>query len=632
MFFKKRKEDNIQDAIERNPELLLYIQSRGGISFRDERIVKTGDGYEVCVHIYAYPGDYKVYWLSELTNRQNVVTTIDVSSLDINKVKQNISKSIDENESRYAEARHYSEKKEADNRVRRLSILYDEIDQLGEVVKITHIRVYLFNSVLDELEKNLEKLLADLNTSNYGAIPFLNESKKEYCSMFQSYDKQKYTNFPSEGIQITGENLAKGLPFYFSSLRDPMGTHLGYTSCNGAVLFDYFQSDRQRKSYNGIVAGAMGSGKSTLLKKIFLDRASRGDYVRAFDITGEFRYLAREYGGRIVKLDGSEGRINLLEILKTDIEEGINFQNHISKLHTIYGYWNPDASNHEKIMFEEVLYQLYSEYNLLPDDNQITGLPAKAYPTLSDLLVVIEKKMDLLRKKKNAADIQSDILTLNNIAKSIGNIVNTYGSIFNGISTLEKFTSEQIVVFDISTIKDIKNTIFDSLIFNAITLCWDGGIQNGSLYKEMYDNRQIGLDEVIHTLIIVDESHRWINTKKLHALDLIKNFLREGRKWFMGMLLATQSIRDFVPEGNTLGIDELKVIFELCQYKFIFRHDSNALPIIKNSFGSEMTLSELESIPFKEEGSCVMVISGVRNLDLDVWVTNEELFMFKGGA
>lgn len=632
MFFKKRKEDNIQDAIERNPELLLYIQSRGGISFRDERIVKTGDGYEVCVHIYAYPGDYKVYWLSELTNRQNVVTTIDVSSLDINKVKQNISKSIDENESRYAEARHYSEKKEADNRVRRLSILYDEIDQLGEVVKITHIRVYLFNSVLDELEKNLEKLLADLNTSNYGAIPFLNESKKEYCSMFQSYDKQKYTNFPSEGIQITGENLAKGLPFYFSSLRDPMGTHLGYTSCNGAVLFDYFQSDRQRKSYNGIVAGAMGSGKSTLLKKIFLDRASRGDYVRAFDITGEFRYLAREYGGRIVKLDGSEGRINLLEILKTDIEEGINFQNHISKLHTIYGYWNPDASNHEKIMFEEVLYQLYSEYNLLPDDNQITGLPAKAYPTLSDLLVIIEKKMDLLRKKKNAADIQSDILTLNNIAKSIGNIVNTYGSIFNGISTLEKFTSEQIVVFDISTIKDIKNTIFDSLIFNAITLCWDGGIQNGSLYKEMYDNRQIGLDEVIHTLIIVDESHRWINTKKLHALDLIKNFLREGRKWFMGMLLATQSIRDFVPEGNTLGIDELKVIFELCQYKFIFRHDSNALPIIKNSFGSEMTLSELESIPFKEEGSCVMVISGVRNLDLDVWVTNEELFMFKGGA
>ena len=143
MLFKK-KEKNIQEMIERDPELLLYIQSRGGISFRDERIIKSGDGYEVCVHIYAYPDDYKVYWLSELTNRQNVVTTIDVGSLDINKVKQNISKSIDENENRYIEARHYSEKKEADNRVKRLAMLYDEIDQLGEVVKITHIRIFLF--------------------------------------------------------------------------------------------------------------------------------------------------------------------------------------------------------------------------------------------------------------------------------------------------------------------------------------------------------------------------------------------------------------------------------------------------------------------------------------------------------
>ena len=40
------------------------------------------------------------------------------------------------------------------------------------------------------------------------------------------------------------------------------------------------------------------------------------------------------------------------------------------------------------------------------------------------------------------------------------------------------------------------------------------------------------------------------------------------------------SIRDYVPDGSTKeGEKQLKTIFELAQYKFIFHQDSNVLPV-----------------------------------------------------
>lgn len=626
--YKQKKEKD-----EFDPELLMYIQPRGGISFRDERIIKTGDGYEICIHVYAISSDYALYWLRDVTNIQNVITTIDISSSDINEIKKNISKSIDENEQRRREAKHHSDATEATRRRIRLEKLYDEIEEYGEVIKLVHIRMFVFDAILSDLESRCEKILANLSTKNYGLIPFINETANEYKSMFQSYTQQKRNTFPCEGISITGSDLAEGLPFYFSSLRDPMGTHLGYTNCGGVVLFDYFLTNKIRKSYSALVSGNLGMGKSTLLKKILLDRAARGDYIRAFDIAGEYTFLGREYGARITKLDGSEGRINLLEILRTDDNDEMNYVNHISKLRTVYSLLKSEATAEEKDMFETVLNELYTEWNLRPNIvGQITGLPAKAYPIFSDLYEVAENKKEKLKKLKKTPDVESDILILNRVSKMIYNLITVYGNIFNGISTFANFSSEQIIIFDISTIKNVKPEIFDTLIINAITLCWDGAVQNGGYYKNLYDQGKISLDKVIHTLIVVDEAHRWLNTRKLQTVSLIQNFLKEGRKWFAGMIMATPSIRSYIPEGSEKGIDELRAIFELSQYKFIFRQDSNTKSLLRKAFGSELTPTEINQIPFMEEGQCIMAISGDTNIDLNVYATKEELRMFRGGA
>ncbi|MDO7204225.1 hypothetical protein Q5M85_08845 [Paraclostridium bifermentans] len=57
----------------------------------------------------------------------------------------------------------------------------------------------------------------------------------------------------------------------------------------------------------------MGSGKSTILKRILRDNASKGYFIRGFDKSGEFFSVIKDQGGKTINLDGTNGRINLLQ-------------------------------------------------------------------------------------------------------------------------------------------------------------------------------------------------------------------------------------------------------------------------------------------------------------------------------
>lgn len=622
--------------------VLKAIQPKGGISFRDEKIIKTGDGYECCIHVYDYPPSLYRYWLSTLCNINNIVTVIDISTDDIVQVKKNINKSMKEQAQRSAYSTNYSEKYDAHMRYAELQRLYDEIQRLGEIIKLVHIRMYVSDRTIQGLEEQCKKIMANLESGNYQAAIFLNEGKNEWLSMYNSYTMQNYKNFAITGQTFQCNTLAGGLPFYFSSLEDKYGSLLGFTPCGGNVLFDLFHVSEKRRYYNALAIGNMGAGKSSILKKEFLDRACRGDYIRCFDITGEFTYLAESLGGKVLKLDGTNGILNPLEILRSDDNDNGNYTKHMSKLSTWYTFLNPEASNQEVIMFEDLVRLLYVQCGLIQEDGlirekRITGLPVNSYPTLADLLRLIEKRIQEDSKKKytnsEAQIVSNDLLMANRILHTIQNIINNYGNMFCGHTSISNIADVQIVVFDISNLKDMKDTVFDAQIFNILMLCWDNAIQNGIYMKNLYETKKIDLENVVHSLILIDESHRWINTKKLQAVDMIKNFLREGRKYFCGIFLASQSIRDFVPEGSSdAAINAIKVIFELSQYKFIFAQDSNVIKLLNSVFGNSLTQSEIERIPKLERGQCILSIASDINVEIKVNLTSKELDLFRGGV
>lgn len=633
---RKKKEAPQQDI-----SLIAYIQPQGGLHFRDETYIKTGNGYVQCIHVYKLPrAGVDDHWLTKVCNIDNVITTVDIHTEDLFVTKQNINRSLQEQEMRYQSASSFSERHDAEHQYRRMKNLYDELETMDEVMKSIHIRIYISAKTFFDLENRTKHIMTYLETSGYRNSVFLNEGKSEWDSRLLSMSKQS-DHFQIPGIPITTETLSAGNPFHFSALEDPYGDYLGETPTMGNVIFDEFHKTDKRLYYNGVIFGLMGSGKSTLLKKRLKSRAIRSDFIRTFDISGEFTLLTKTLGGKVI--DSLNTKINPLEILRsTDESEGKNFQNHISKLTTFYQLVSESNDTEEVNYFIRAVHELYEEWGLSVKitngkENPVTGLPAVSYPTLQDLWNLIDRKMQsYIAKTGNENEmylIQHALIQYNKVKNTLDVLINIYSSLFNGHTTMDNITDEQLVTFNLSQLKSLPASIFDAYLYIILTLCWDNCVTNGKTMLDLYDAKKIDFSDIVHTMILIDEAHRWINTKKPLILDQITIYEREARKYFGGILLATQSIRDLIPEGSTdANIDKLKNIFEFSQYKFLFRQNSNVIPLIDRVFQSSLTPSLKGRIPKLEMGQCILMIDSDQNLELKIHLTEEEKQLFKGGV
>ncbi|MGN1456564.1 MAG: hypothetical protein ACI4XP_01270 [Acutalibacteraceae bacterium] len=192
--------------------------------------------------------------------------------------------------------------------------------------------------------------------------------------------------------------------------------------------------------------------------------------------------------------------------------------------------------------------KLYIKFGIIPENEEIsnmvlTNLSADKYPVLSDL-------MEIIREEKAKSDSTNEAYSyISKIELVIDNLITNYGYIFNGHTSIDDILSDQIVFFDIKNLASMKSEIFDAQLFSSLSLCWDNCIKIGRPMKELYDNHRIAWEDIKRFMVIIDESHKTINANKPHAVDQVSVFAREARKFFGGIYLASQSIRDFVPEG-----------------------------------------------------------------------------------
>lgn len=638
--FGKKKEAKKQNK-QTDDFLLEVIQPQGGITFQQDRLILTGSGYETCLHVYEMPGEIQEHWLGNVCNIKGVVTTVDISTEDQIGVKKNLNRSIQEQEARFRSAQTPGERIDAEKRYQEMEQLLRELDSMEETIKVIHIRIFVYARTLEELEEKVKQISANLESDRYRVATFLSEEKQEWQSVWRSYHRQMEEPLQMYGLPLPSSALAGGNPFHFSCLEDRYGDYLGDTPCGGNVLFSPFTKTEKRTYYNGLVVGEMGSGKSTLLKKIFLSRAVRGDYIRTFDIVGDFTQLTYELGGRVLKLNGKDGILNPLEILASGENEGINFNAAISKAATIYRFLVPEASSVQLTEFQNNLREVYEKFGLAPDprnpEKKITGRPATEYPIFSDLYRHVTEKMQVLQKgtynELEQEVVKNRLLRLAEIEAILEKIVNTYGSMLDGHTSIDNILDEQIVTFNIADLKKMDTELFDALTFNMLSLCWDNCVTNGAEMKRRWEMGEVAWEDVVRFLIIIDESHNWINVHKLQAVQLITMYQREARKFFGGLLFASQSIRDYAPEGtNNEKLEKLKDLFEFTQYKFIFRQNSSAVPLIGKLFGEELTDTQKSGIPRQSQGETLLTISGDQTIKLKVYLSDTEAQIFSGGA
>lgn len=635
----KRKEKSMQqiDNIIDMP-LFEFIQPQGGITFTEPNYILSGDGYIKVIHIYQLPKDLNDHWMDNIFNIDNTIATADVFTKDVTEVKKNINRSLQEQYSREKNATDFAEVYDARKRQAELQEMYNELSSMGEVVKMMHFRIFVPGRNLFALEEKVEQIMKKLESDTFMPTILLNECKREWQSLYKTYTKQHKEPFYIKGLPLTSEQIAIGNPFHYSELLDENGTLLGFTPCGGLVSFDIWEKSAHRNYYNALACGDLGAGKSTFLKKLFVANAADGNYVRVFDASGEFTQLVKEFGGKIIKCNGVDGILNPLEILNAGDDDFTSYARHITKFGTFFRCINPDAEDKVVIDLQNELRMFYEKLGLTPsEDRRITGLPASSYPTLADFWNYCKQEIEDItssdiEKGLEFEQLKIRLYSLNDIERVLNNLVTSYGNMFNGHTSIDNIVDERIVSFDISDIRNLNN-IFAAQMYNMTTLNWDNAVQIGSVMKDKYEAGEITAEEVTKFLILIDESHEWINTKMPVILEIMGKYLREARKYFAGMVFASQSVRDFNPEGEgSEHMDLLKTFFELTQYKFMFRQSSSSLPLLNSIFNNELSFSQIKQIPYLGQGEAILSIAGDRSIRFNVW--RSEIYekpLFAGG-
>ena len=620
-----------------NAALISKLQPQGNLRLDDERYIKTGDGYCSCIMVYEYPAEDYDFWLERLLNIDGVYCVLDVATEEKVDAEDEIISSLNELDVRYSHAQDEGTSIDAEQHYKLLRDMLTSVKTQGEVIKLIQCRLYVSGRTKAEVDERVAAVIKDLESDDYRAAVFLSETEFGFKALFQPYHEQIKERNKRVGNPLPAISLAGGYPFNFEMLDDPFGIHIGSSSTRGNIIFDQFRKTKNRLSYDTLIIGKKGSGKSTLMKLLMKNNAIIGNFIRVIDVTGEFSELAKVLGGKIVTLNGSEGIINYLEVFRTDEDEAISFANHLSKLNTFYKFMNPAADEDDRNEFEEYVRRLYEVKQLwlsnTTQPQKITGLPPQVYPTFSDLLDLVRSDLyiDKETRRINPNLSPSKWRRLESIELTLSNLVHSYGKMFDGHTSLPDLTGEQIIVYNVQSVSNFKSEIFNALLFNVMSMMLDDMIRIGAPSKKMYEDGT-PIYQISKLLLMIDEAHKFINTRNPLALDYMISIMREGRKYFTGLTLASQSIRDFAPQSNdSEAVEKLKLLFELTQYKFIMQQESNCLPLMRTVFEDQLTESQLKQVPKFGQGECFL-LTGEDVLHTYIEITDQEKELFKGGA
>lgn len=627
-------------------ELSLYelTKPQGGLSLKNESYVKYGDGFGACVHIVSKPNLFLANWINDLVRKEGTFAVVDYFHMADIPHLANLDDSIEESIAQHNTAQNMTTKDTLETEINILRQLYQDIDKNGERIKNVHIRFYLREATLDQLEEKIDQLIKDLE--GYNATVFLDEQKEEWQAIFYPFEEQLLLPNQREGLKFPAEALGVGFGYNQTNLSDPSAKYYGYTSSGGTVYWDLFHKTDKRLYYNFIALGDMGSGKSNILKMIFKDNADKGNYIRGFDVAGDYRTLTLHYDGAYISLDGTEGSINLLQVfplvtkeddenLEVDVEGSFTY--HLSMLSKKLKSYNKKYTQSELDTFELKVRDFYIEIGLWenPDVPDITALTNDSYPLLEELVEYLDNFVSRNEGTYEAAQ-------LSKIVSSLKRLVMTYGRLFNQYTTIQDIGEQQIVMFDIGKI--VSWDVFDIQYENAMSLIQTALMRIGRRENQAYIRKLKPWNQIKRSLILVDECQNEYNVNKPEAVEELIKRMSEYRKFFIGIGLATQRIQNLFPNMNNvsdketaIAADGLQKVLGLCQYKFIMKQDETTIPYIRKIFENSFTDLEYSMMTefgvSKETGSRgILNIAGVGNIHMNFEITEKDLDLFGGGA
>lgn len=632
------------EILEENGYDLDFIKQtmpQGGIEFSENHIT-CGNGISKCITIYKYSSDPELFWLAYLMNNPHTIATMDVKTDAKYEVIQSINKALDEMEDLADNERCATDRNKYAADYMDLAQYAQSLTRQGEISKQIKVRIHVYGATQEECDERAQHLIAYFNSKDYKAVTYLNKATKDWESLFLSMTQQEAWFGNIRGRSIPALNIGGGIPFHHQTLKDAGGSVYGHTQTGGTFVWNVTLKDSIRFSSNSVLFGTMGAGKSTVLKMIAENHLPNGDYIWGFEKGKDFIPFLKEYGGTMVRLDGSEGMVNPLEIFATKtndngtvINQRGSYMTHLDKVTHQVGLVNPHLKGTLRSEFKLYLNKFYESIDMVPLgytkrgtklEKSLIGRKPEEYPTFSQFRTFVEN-IDLKNESPKKRDRREEILVM------VDELCETYGTIFDGYSTIENLSQKQLVFFDIDSISGLDKGVQQCQMYMALTLIWNQALIMGRSQIAAIKDGKMKVAMFKRFMAFIDECHNIINPEFIETVKYITDFQREMRKVEAMTILATQSPQEMVPENTTSEVfSELKKVFEFSATKIFMKMDESTLNHIGNLVGKSMTTSELESIPQQKKGDAVINFGNEATYRVHFSPSERQLKLFSGGA
>ncbi|MBO6263217.1 MAG: ATP-binding protein [Clostridia bacterium] len=501
-----------------------------------------------------YPLRVKNAWGADLFNIPNTKVVMHLKPVDKFKAIRRIDKCIGEMETKQILSEKASESNSAETHRESLNTLLDRLQTENESLLDVTLTVTAYNYLDDDnFKKNVRRAMLTGNfkpSMLYGLqIEGLKSANISPTSTLSNYERG-----------INSSSLAAVFPFVRTFVLDEGGVMLGENKSNHyPFIFNIWKRGNLYQNSNAMIIGKSGSGKSFFLKSLILNEWANDTRVVVLDPEAEYLALTRNLKGNIIDVgNAKEGRINPFHIYKILTEDGtpadsvVTFNTHLKMLESFFKIVLVGASADVIELINNLVVETYEKKGIT-ELTDCTNFKAEDIPLFTDLLETLKAKDKTDMDALTLRDMRTAELYLQKFVSG------RYSDIWNGYSTLE--TNANLIDFNFQSLFANKNNI----VANAQMLLVFRFIE-----QEVINARESNRNgKNLHTMIIADEAHLFIDAKFPIALDFFFSMSKRIRKYGGSFIPATQNIADWNANEELRG--KTTAIIKNSQYTFIFK-------------------------------------------------------------
>jgi hypothetical protein len=624
-------------------DFISKTQPSGSITF-EESYVQTGSGVETTVVIDAFPQSPLPFWIVNLAESSpNVICIINIESENKVTTRRRYQKMLREEKYAMEHAKDDSASMEAELEVNKLNQLILGTFQGESSQKLISVRLTIKTPDLKTHQERLSELVNTLQGGGFHGQHFPSDTKTLYESKWLSPEKTSSSFYKIAPFSISSNDLAKGYPFNHSELNDPCGAYQGRTDTGGAIFFDPWYRTGQRTASNLLILGKTGSGKSHFIKKNLDYQVSLGNRVVTFSKNNEYNKWSKDVNGVVVGMFNHKERINMLQITggvskinedgtgENTIDEYASYTSHLSNVINNLRLIDRTINDTESNAMSVILNKFYIKFGIWRTQAEleqigipnVTSLKPEEYPILSQFQDFVNSTSGLFR----------DSSTENKMKTALDMLIEVGAGVFDGITNVRDLTKEQVVCFDLDTLLAQDRAFQQIQLANAFQMIVSQALISGLKQRDFILSGG-DPEEVIHTILMIDECHNLINIHNPFIAEQINVSLRELRKLYGAIWLATQTPKEMRPSGVPqtkeliTAVESINKIVDFMTYRFLFMLDSSSE--IKDLIGDNLPDEYAQAIPSLNQGQCVLM-SGKSVMKMTVHFDPVRNLVYSGG-